>query len=995
MAEKIVSPGVFTRERDLSFLPAGISEIGAAIVGPTVKGPAFEPVIIESFKEFELVFGPKTLDSYVPYTVEGYLKSAGRVTVIRTLGLSGYSPKMIGITLAGGTSTGTAAATLVDAIDTTGIAALDSFTINVPSAAGGDGVTHIFLFDTTNNINGNEVATTYGISNSVGGSNSDAQIASAIVDAINQVANAIVKYGAADVGAGTTGPDLGVTAAISDGETTKITLTMDTLGTAGNVASVLAAAVGFEGALLLESTFVGGTDHALDSAAANEVVAVLHPTQVHPDAQFTPTLLTNTSQVDLKLATGGTGYTSTTNFSTGQALPYTYSGSIDTTAENWLGSVFGFTPKSRVQPVYNYMLFKNYASRSFSTDSTLTTAVTNDTNDLSTAYAQKDAYEARTPWIVSQNLGSYVSSKTTRLFKFHTRSHGPSTNYQYKVGILNIKDPSAVAGSDYGTFSIQIRRVDVDGTIHASNSPYKRSGDKDVRPHIVEQWNNLTLDPNSPNFIARVIGDRYQKIDEFGKVTVYGDYPNLSRHVWVEVPQEVKDQGISPDLVPFGFEALYQPVEAAIGTLPTASFVGHTNSAIELGATGTHYTKKTQLSDNVYNKKIFYGFDYLDTDNYNYLLPIVDGADLTNGNNKHFNLSHCSQHPSASLNGANNNETLITPGGSTINLSTKKFMVPFQGGFDGLNPARYIAKGDDIVATNMLGFDLSTAEKDGSKAYKRALNAVSNPDEYDINLVVTPGANHKLHSVVTTHAKNLCEDRGDALYIMDAVGKEVTTISTVTNTVKPIDSNYSATYWPWVKILDTDKNKPVWVPPSTVMAGVISKNDQVAFEWFAPAGLNRGILTEALDVPTRLTHAERDDLYEGRVNPIATFKEGITVWGQKTLQAKPSALDRINVRRLLIAAKKFIASATKYLVFENNTNATRQRFLNIANPYFESIQQRQGLYAYKVIMDATNNTPDVIDRNQMIGEIFLQPAKAAEFIILDFNILPTGAVFPE
>jgi len=836
MAEKIVSPGVFTRERDLSFLPAGISEIGAAVVGPTIKGPAFEPVIIESFKEFELVFGPKTLDSYVPYTVEGYLKSAGRVTVVRTLGLTGYTPEMVGIS--------------------------------------------------------------------------------------------VVESGG------------------------------------GNLSSA------------------GGT---------GDVIAVLHPTQVDSDATFAPTLLTATTQVDIKLTADS--YTSTTNFTTGQTLPYTYSGSVDTTAENWVGSVFGFTPKSRVQPVYNYMLFKNYASRSFSADSSLTTAIQEASNDLSTAYLQKDAYEARTPWIVSQNLGSYLSSKTSRLFKFHTRSHGPSTNYQYKVGVFNIKDPDAVAGSDYGTFSVQIRRVDLDGTIHASNSPYKRSGDKDLRPHIVEQWSNLTLDPNSPNFIARVIGDRYQKIDEFGKVTVYGDYPNLSRHVWVEVPQEVKDQGISPDLVPFGFESLIQPIVAAVGTCPTASFVGHTNNAKQVDDQN-HYTKKTQIADNVYNKKIFYGFDYLDTDNYNYLLPLPD-AGTTAGNNKHFNLSHCYQHPSASLNGTGNDETLITPGGSTINLSTKKFMVPFQGGFDGLNPARYIARGTDIVAGNMLGFDLSTAEKDGSKAYKRALNAVSNPDEYDINLVVTPGANHRLHSVVTTHAKNLCEDRGDALYIMDGVGKDTTTISTVTNTVKPIDSNYTATYWPWVKIMDTDKNKPVWVPPSTVMAGVISKNDQVAFEWFAPAGLNRGILTEALDVPTRLTHAERDDLYEGRVNPIAIFKEGITVWGQKTLQAKPSALDRINVRRLLIAAKKFIASATKYLVFENNTNATRQRFLNIANPYFESIQQRQGLYAYKVIMDATNNTPDVIDRNQMIGEIYLQPAKAAEFIILDFNILPTGAVFPE
>ena len=839
MAEKIVSPGVFTRERDLSFLPAGVASIGAAVIGPTVKGPAFEPVIIESFKEFEAVFGPKTLDSYVPYTVEGYLKSAGRVTVVRTLGLTGYTPELIGVS--------------------------------------------------------------------------------------------IVESGA------------------------------------GNLSSA------------------GGT---------GQVIAVLHPTQVDSDATFTPSLLTATSQVDLKLTADS--YAATTNFSTGQTLPFTYSGSVDTTAENWFGKVFGFSPKSRIQPVYNYMLFNNYASRSLSADSSLTTAVTNDaSNDLSTAYGANNAYEARTPFIVSQNLGTYKVPKTTRLFKIHTRSHGSCENYAYKIAISNIKDGSAVAGSDYGTFSLALRRVDLEGTIHSANSPYAKSGDKDLRPHIIEQWNNLTLDPNSPNFIARVIGDRYQSVDANGKITVFGDYPNLSNYIRVEVPEEVKDQAISPDLVPFGFEALVQPIVSGVGTMPTASFVGHTNASIQRNAGGvatTHKIKKTQIADNVYNKNIHYGFDYLDTDNYNYLLPLPD-AGSTVGNNKHFNLSDCVQHPSASL--AAGATVSITPDGSTINLATKKFIVPFQGGFDGLNPARFIARDGDITAANMQGFDLSTAEKDGTKAYKRAINAVSNPDEYDINLMITPGPNHRLHSVVTTHAKNTCEDRGDALYIMDAVGYDTTTISTVTNTVKQFDSNYAATYWPWVKILDTDRNKPVWVPPSSVMAGVIAKNDQVAFEWFAPAGLNRGILTEALDVPTRLTHEERDDLYEGRVNPIATFKEGICIWGQKTLQARPSALDRVNVRRLLIAAKKFIASATKFLVFENNTSATRNRFLNIANPYFESVQQRQGLYAYKVIMDATNNTPDVIDRNQMIGEIFLQPAKSAEFIILDFNILPTGAVFPE
>ena len=238
----------------------------------------------------------------------------------------------------------------------------------------------------------------------------------------------------------------------------------------------------------------------------------------------------------------------------------------------------------------------------------------------------------------------------------------------------NIRAAGSVAGSDYGSFSLRLRRVDVDGTINAQLSPFPVSSDSDRRPEIIEQFNNLTLDPNSPNFIARVIGDRYQEIDANGKVTVYGDYPNLSHHVWVEVPEEVKDQGISPDLVPFGFEALKEPLHNSHGNLPTASFVGHTNAESQRGITSTHFVKKNQLADNVYNKNIHYGFDYLDTDNYNYLLPLSDNSAV--GNNKHFNLSECAQHPSASLDSAAGDT--ITPDGTTINLSTKKFIVPFQ-----------------------------------------------------------------------------------------------------------------------------------------------------------------------------------------------------------------------------------------------------------------------------------------------------------------------------
>jgi phage tail sheath protein FI len=209
-----------------------------------------------------------------------------------------------------------------------------------------------------------------------------------------------------------------------------------------------------------------------------------------------------------------------------------------------------------------------------------------------------------------------------------------------------------------------------------------------------------------------------------------------------------------------------------------------------------------------------------------------------------------------------------------------------------------------------------------------------------------------------------------------------------------IDSNYVATYYPWVKTVDINTNKLIQVPPSVLLPGVFAASDNVSAEWFAPAGLNRGGLLGAISVQNRLTQAEKDDLYEGKVNPIVQFPgQGIVVFGQKTLQERPSALDRINVRRLLLTVRKFIASSSRYLVFEQNSADTRQRFLQIVNPYLESIQQRQGLYAFKVVMDESNNTPDVIDRNILKGDIYLQPTKTAEFIVLDFNILPTGATF--
>jgi len=441
---------------------------------------------------------------------------------------------------------------------------------------------------------------------------------------------------------------------------------------------------------------------------------------------------------------------------------------------------------------------------------------------------------------------------------------------------------------------------------------------------------------------------------------------------------DVAKAAISDELVPFGHAALISPLPSSYTAPVSASLV------------------VSQSIAGIYNKRVHFGFNYDlgSTDNINYLKPLPAAADQTVGGNAKFLLSDLTQ------NAAANYPTAATAYSGSINLTTstsvdtRKFVVPFQGGFDGVQPNRRSLSGAEIVASNTQGFDLNGLSGKDYSVYTNAIDAVSNPDELDINMLVLPGVIQTLHPAVIDYAANMCLDRGDTFLVFDCVGL-TDNIATAVGAVQTIDNNYAATYYPWVKILDAGINKPVWVPPTVVIPGVLSFNDKVAAEWYAPAGLNRGGLSTVIDAYSRLTHAERDTLYEGRINPIATFPaQGVCVWGQKTLQAKPSALDRINVRRLLIAVKKFIASATKYLVFENNTAATRNRFLNICNPYLESVQQRQGLYGFKVIMDETNNTPDIIDRNIMYGQIYLQPAKTAEFIIIDFNILPTGAAFP-
>jgi hypothetical protein len=772
--ERIVSPGVFTRERDLSFLTQGISEIGGAFIGPTPKGPAFIPTIVRSQQEYVTAFGEADANHYTGLTVKNYLREAGVATIVRVLGLDGYS----GVTPA-----------LIYATGSTGKAL---FAVLHPSSVGNT-IASITLAGTTSSFN-------------------------LAID---------VDGTAADISAS---------------------------GLSTNIAS---------------AAYIG--DYLGFSPATNKGAYVY---AIFPEAIS----------------------------SVGGAV--TLEAETSSLALNFSGSVYG-----------------SYSS-------------------------------AHTPWVQSQTVGG----ETVDLFRLHTLGDGNAANKEIKVSFLNVK-ASADPDNDYGTFSMLIRRYD----------------DTDTRVEVLEQYDNVDLNPDSPNYIARVIGNSLPVEDQVtGEIYYQGDFPNRSQYVVAEMSDGI----IPPTALPFGFG----PVTATVSIDPAELVAPNYVESRWISGSTVGYNLEAV------DRRLYYGWNFADAEgtNASYLAALPSGALFVG---TAFNLEDLTDVPD----GATSKSISLDDDDS---LPYRRFTVPFQGGFDGMNPARDINLGGDIVATNSQGFNLATSQTAGSKAYKKALQAISNPDQFDFNLLVLPGVIYELHSYVANEALSLCEDRGDAFYIMDTVGLNAT-LATAVGKAGEIDSNYAATYYPWLRVIDTNTNKLLWVPPSVILPEIYAYNDNVAAEWFAPAGLNRGGISSAVGVKVRLPQPSRDTLYEGKVNPIAQFPgQGIAIWGQKTLQRRRSALDRVNVRRLLIAVKKFIASASRYLVFEQNVEATRNRFLNIVNPYLASVQERSGLYAFRVIMDETNNTPDVIDRNILYGQLYLQPTKTAEFIILDFNVLPTGAVFP-
>ena len=950
MAERIVSPGVFTRENDQSFLQAGVAAIGATIVGPTVKGPAFAPTVVRSFSEFEAKFGGQSQYTYVPFSVRDYLSKAGSVIIVRVLAGGGYtfngSTRQLVAAVSGSTilsvfqpslnsddSTIELSETLSSSLDASPLSASNAFGIDFSGSA------FQSAYSVTASLN--PTRDDY-ITRVIGTSPNNS-------DGTEDKAYCYLNF--------------------KDEQTKVVNLTSTSTTTTAT------AEINWSP---IPSSNYGGI--RIDTSLGAQVMMVMSSSftyynQVWNAAYYNTVDLSgmvnsinNNSELSAYFSASWTGNT--------LGLTSSLVGTDGNGFRIYTGSTSGvlYNPST---PVFTTTSGGTDASTSIPTEIAL---IKNTTACGFTSTVTECYDHASTPWVTSQILDS--GGTTSNLFKFHHLADGVQTNKDVYVSIAGLREPADINDIEqYSTFDILIRKY----------------GDTDRKASIVEQYTGVNLDPDSPNYISRVIGDRYSEYNPtLGKVVTSGDYNTTGNYLRVEVDPKVRDKAYSAKLSPKGFIA------------PTQTITGFLNYDLPAPTYKLQqHLDKSGTNPQNYSSRAYLGWDFLSADNGNYINPTPAGASTAVARNydnagdgssvtlTNFNTDSLFGHPSSSLWVGSLSASLDPTGVAGPSPSQIQFSLPMQGGFDGISPQRIIKVGEDLSAANSFGFDISSTSAVGTTAYKKVFNILSNDDQYDFNLLTTPGILQSLSPEIINSAIDMVAERGDAFYPFDlsALGTSVgSTISQIQGS--GIDSNYAATYYPWVRVLDSSINKPVYVPPTVILPGLYAQSDSRAAEWFAPAGLNRGGLGGVLEVKNPLKRTERDSLYEESINPIATFPgQGVVIWGQKTLQQQPSALDRINVRRLLIALKKFIASSSRYLIFENNTTQTRNRFLNIVNPYLESVQQRQGLYAFKVVMDDSNNTPDVIDRNQLVGQIYLQPAKAVEFIVLDFNVLPTGATF--
>ena len=674
----------------------------------------------------------------------------------------------------------------------------------------------------------------------------------------------------------------------------------------------------------------------------------------------------------------------------------------------------------------------------------------------SPATMQTSTREAQSGYVIGQDLGaaaSYIPEQAAKLFRFKGRGHGEWLNKNVKISIEKIRYSNTQA-SDYGTFSVVLRSLT----------------DSDNNKVVLERFDNLSLDPTSTNYIARAIGDQYYEWSESERrLRLYGEYPNQSKFIYLSDINEGIIQG-NKNLVPFGYEGpprfenatnwsgsattagdpsvantyFFTGVTFATSSATTRAFTG-ASSVIDpnfmSGATGRMTGSLTwpvarlrhSASDGGISNQTdaYFGFQTTRTfdstrgdmsmkDYHRLWVPgLWAGTDGTGIKGKSYIFtmddiqmtavsgafySSGSRASGASKTAAGDYQDLIDAG-------FDKFTMPLWGGFDGFDitkPDPLYNEGISSTATDRTSYAFNT--------YKRAIDTVADPEFVDMNLLVSPGLTKE---GLTTQMINVCEDRADAMALIDLPGvylpqherdyssvdqRQTKNPSQAANDLRQrqIDSSYGATFYPWIQTTDEGTGQALWIPPTVAMMGVLASSERSSQIWFAPAGFNRGGLSDgAAGIPVtgvsrRLTSKERDTLYEARINPIASFPStGIVVFGQKTLQERPSALDRINVRRLVIFLKKQISILSTQILFEQNVQATWNRFKGLIEPFLANVKTQFGITDYRLILDESTTTPDLIDQNVVYAKIMIKPAKAIEYIAIDFIVASTGASFDD
>lgn len=940
-----VSPGIYTSEKDISFITRQIGVTTLGLVGETTIGPAFQPIFISNYGEFQSFFGGLNATKVketgapqyeLPYIAKSYLSQANQLFVTRILGFSGYDA-------------GLAWAIALDgAMDPT---TQGTTTTPAPSAS-------LITFTAT-------TGTTSSITNFV----SNSTVVQNLWD------EGLLTTALNNIGTQATGYTLSIPTLMYKDDNNVFTGASINI----NLISKVSTGTTITGVISGGTVNYSGTPY---TDIDNQIVGVLRSRATIDSTTQLPSFEITGGSYNIYFDTSTTeseenplGDFALTGTSTLQGL-FSYTASLDNTKMNYLPRVLGRTAQDGKTAVFLEEFFPNMLNDAIALDKVRGLKQTLITyNDTFEDYKQ-EYQPAQTPYVVSELRGN----KVLRLFRLVTISDGNTANEQFKISIVNIKP-------DAKEFDVLVRSFN----------------DTDARPNVLESFSRCTMDPSSQNFVGRRIG------------TVDGLYASKSSYVLVELDEESD----TSDAFPAGFVGY-----------PIRDYQSNTNTL----AVNPIMTYKKSYGDFENKRKYYLGlsdtqgidsdfFDYKGqpsnlsydawtglTDGYHMDIDAsgvtIDDVVLAYGTGGTYNPIFTFQTGDAEFRTDNG---LV--GGPYEKIFARKFTFAPYGGFDGWDVYRtqrsnldtFLVNGAKGIAGRTSGAFAYRTLSNGDiginsdyYAYLEAIRTFENPEAVNINVFATPGIDNVNNTnLIESTIEMVEEERADTLYIMTTPdttsGGDVMSAEDVVGLLDgQFDSNYSCTYWPWVQINDAENNVLIYVPPTRDVVRNIALTDNISFPWFATAGIQRGFV-DAIKARKKLTLAERDTLYENRINPIATFtSDGINIWGNKTLQVKESALNRINVRRLLLQARKLISAVSIRLLFEQNDSVVRNQFLGLVNPILDNIRSERGLTDFRVVL---SNSPEDIDRNQLTGQIFLKPTRALEFIQLEFVIMNTGASF--